>query len=147
MDYYHDSVKHQGRHLTEGALRKAGYWLVGAKRAISSFIQKCVICRKLRGKFQEKKMADLPSDKLITGPPFTYVGLDTFGPWQVLTRKTRGGSANAKRWAILFTCMTTRAVHIELIELMSSSSFINTLDSSLCEYLSKYTVLIVVLIS
>ena len=127
IDHYHNAVKHQGRHFSEGALRRAGFWIIGSKRLISSFIQKCVVCRKLRGKFQEQKMSDLPEDRLTPGPPFTYVGLDTFGPWNVLTRKTRQGSSNSKRWAILFTCMTTRAVHIELIESMSGSSFINAL--------------------
>lgn len=61
-------------------------------------------------------MADLPPDRLITEPPFTYVGLDVFGPWSVITRRTRGGQANSKRWAVLFMCMTTHAVHIELTE-------------------------------
>ena len=72
-------------------------------------------------------MADLPLDRLIPGPPFSSVGLDVFGPWPVVTRKTRGGSAQSKRWAVLFTCLTTRAVHIEVIEDMSSSCFINAL--------------------
>lgn len=72
-------------------------------------------------------MSDLPSERLQQEPPFTYVGLDVFGPWEVCTRRTRGGSANSKRWAILFTCMSTRAVHIELIEALSASSCVNAL--------------------
>lgn len=60
-------------------------------------------------------------------PPFTNVSLDVFGPWMVMTRRTRGGSADNKRWAVLFTCMSTRAMHIELVESMSTSSFINAL--------------------
>ncbi|XP_069129286.1 uncharacterized protein [Argopecten irradians] len=72
-------------------------------------------------------MADLPQDRLTPGPPFTAVGIDTFGPWSVVTRKTRGGSANSKRWAILFTCLTTRAIHVEVVESMSSACFINAL--------------------
>ena len=72
-------------------------------------------------------MADLPVDRLTPAPPFSYVGLDVFGPWQVSARRTRGGVANSKRWAVLFTCLTTRAIHIELIESMDSSSFINAL--------------------
>ncbi|XP_031758025.1 alpha-1,4-N-acetylglucosaminyltransferase-like [Xenopus tropicalis] len=35
--------------------------------------------------------------------------------------------ANSKRWAVIFTCMTTRAVHIEVIESMDTTSFINAL--------------------
>lgn len=60
-------------------------------------------------------------------PPFTYVGVDVFGPWDVVTRHTRGGQANSKRWAVMLSCMSTRAVHIELIETMSTDSFINAL--------------------
>lgn len=74
-----------------------------------------------------QKMADLPAERLAPAPPFSYVGLDVFGPWQVCARRTRGGFANAKRWAVLFTCMTTRAIHIEVIESMVTSSFINAL--------------------
>ena len=38
--HHHEAVKHQGRHFTEGAVRAAGLWVVGAKRCISS-IQVC----------------------------------------------------------------------------------------------------------
>ena len=125
--FFHDKVFHQGRSITEGAIRSHGYWILRGKKLISSIIYTCVVCRKLRRKPQEQKMADLPLDRLTPGPPFSSVGLDVFGPWQVVTRRTRGGSAQSKRWAVLFTCLTTRAVHIELIEDMSSSCFINAL--------------------
>lgn len=75
----------------------------------------------------EQKMAPLPADRLTTEPPFIYVGLDDFGPWSIVTHHTRGGSAESKRWAVLFTCMSTRATHIEVLESMSTSSFINAL--------------------
>ncbi|KAL4006296.1 aggrecan 1 [Sarotherodon galilaeus] len=76
---------------------------------------------------QIQKMADLPADRVAPEPPFTTVGLDVFGPWTIVTRRTRGGCSQNKRWAVLFTCMSTRAVHIELIETMSADSFINAL--------------------
>lgn len=125
--YYHEQVAHQGRHITEGAIRAAGYWIIGGKRLVSSVIYKCVICRKVRGRLQYQKMADLPVDRVTPAPPFTSVGLDVFGPWNVVARRTRGGCAESKRWAVLFTCMCTRAVHIELIESLSTDSFINAL--------------------
>ena len=125
--HFHEKVAHQGRHITEGAIRAAGYWIIGSKRLVSSVIHKCVTCRRLRGRLADQKMADLPADRLTPEPPFTSVGLDVFGPWSVVTRRTRGGAADSKRWAVLFTCMSTRAVHIELIETMSTDSFINAL--------------------
>lgn len=64
---------------------------------------------------------------MLDRPPFSSVGVDMFGPWEVITRRTRVGSANSKRWAAMFTCLVTRAVHIEIVEEMSASSFINAL--------------------
>ncbi|KAM4012210.1 uncharacterized protein ACNLHF_005183 [Anomaloglossus baeobatrachus] len=125
VEHYHAQVRHQGRLITEGALREAGFWITGVKRLVSRVIFKCIICRKLRGSCQSQKMADLPADCLSTEPPFTNVGLDVFGPWSVVTRQTRGGHANSKRWAVLFTCLSIRAVQIEVIETMDTSSFIN----------------------
>ncbi|XP_046580145.1 uncharacterized protein LOC124287683 [Haliotis rubra] len=125
--HHHDLIQHQGRHFTEGALRSAGWWIMGVKRLVSSVIHKCVTCKKLRGQQETQIMADLPADRLTRSPPFTYVGVDTFGPWEVITRKTRGGVAYSKRWAILFNCLVTRAIHIEVTEEMSTSSSINAL--------------------
>lgn len=125
--YFHERSAHQGRHITEGAIRGAGFWIIGGKRLVSSVIHNCVTCRKLRAKVQDQNMADLPAGRVTPEPPFTTVGLDVFGPWYVVTRRTRGGGAQSKRWAVLFTCMSTRAVHIELIETMSTDSFINAL--------------------
>ncbi|XP_062604471.1 uncharacterized protein LOC134266272 [Saccostrea cucullata] len=113
--------------ISQKVLRKAGFWITGGKRLISSILFHCVICRRLRGKFVEQKMSDLPRDRLTPCPPFTFVGVDVFGPWDVLTRRTRGGSANSKRWAVIFTCLYCRAVHFELIEEMSTGSFINAM--------------------
>ncbi|XP_063404523.1 uncharacterized protein LOC134687988 [Mytilus trossulus] len=125
--HYHNDVQHQGRHLTEGTIRSAGWWITGCKRLVSSIIFKCVKCRRLRGSLSEQKMADLPDVRLSPCAPFSFVGVDVFGPWNIVTRRTRGGAANSKRWAVLFTCLASRAVHIEVIEEMSSSSFINAL--------------------
>lgn len=52
-------------------------------------------------------------------PPFTFVGVDFFGPLLVKTSQEP-----AKRYGCLFTCLTTRAVHIEVTHSLTSSSFI-----------------------
>ena len=127
IKHFHESTYCQGRHMTEGAMRSAGYWIVGARRLVSSLIHQCVICRRTRGKTAIEKMGHLPVDRITPNPPFTYVGVDIFGPWQVTTRHTRGRSAASKRWAVLFSCLVSRAVHIEVIEELSSPSFINAL--------------------
>ena len=48
-------------------------------------------------------MSDLPEDRLTRSPPFSSIGVDTFGPYQIGTRRTRGGQTNGKRWANMFS--------------------------------------------
>lgn len=101
-----------------------GLW---ERRDACSLTFACVICRRLRGRSEVQRMANLPIERVNTEPPFTYVGTDVFGPWSISARRTRGGLVNDKRWAVLFTCLTIRAVHIEVIETMETSCFINAL--------------------
>lgn len=122
--HYHAQVHHQGRLITGGAIRQVGFWLIGGHDTVTKVISACVPCKKLRGPPLEQRMADLPRDRTEVCPPFTNVGFDVFGPWMVQTRKTRGGAANAKRWGLVFTCLSSRAIHIEVLEAMDTSAFI-----------------------
>lgn len=98
VQHHHEQVKHQGRHLTEEAFRAVGLWILGGKRLINSVLHKCITCRKLHGKLEEQYMVDLPSERLKACPPFTYVGLDVFGPWSITTRWK--GQVENKLWAV-----------------------------------------------
>ena len=122
--HYHKQTHHQGRQITHGAIRQAGFWLIGGHRLVAKELSLCVVCKKLRGPVVEQRMADLPADRTEVAPPFTNVGFDVFGPWSVQTRKMRGGAANSKRWGLVFTCLSSRAIHIEVLESMDASSFI-----------------------
>ena len=122
--HYHGQIHHQGRQITHGAIRQAGYWLVGGHRLVTSVLQSCVNCKKLRGTTLEQTLADLPRDRIEPAAPFTNVGFDAFGPLTIVTRKTRGGAANSKRWGLVFICLSSRAIHIEVLESMDASSFI-----------------------
>jgi hypothetical protein len=66
--HFHEKTFHQGRKITEGEIRSNGFWIIGAKRLISTLIRTCVLCRKLRSKVEVQKMADLPEDRLTPGP-------------------------------------------------------------------------------
>ena len=125
--HHHRRIHHQGRQLTLGTIRSAGLWIIGANRLVRSIINRCTTCRKLRQKPLTQVMADLPEDRVTVAPPFTNVGMDVFGPWTVVTRKTRGGTSDSKRWAVIFTCLYSRAIHAEVVESMDTSSFISAL--------------------
>ena len=69
----------------------------------------------------KQKMADLPPERVCPGnPPFTYVGVDLFGPFYV-----RVGRAQAKRYGCVYTCFTTRAIHLEVLSTLEADSFVN----------------------
>ena len=94
---------------------------------VRQFISKCVTCRHLRGSQGEQKMADLPKSRVEPTPPFTYCGVDYFGPWHVQRRRSV-----LKRYGALFTCLASRAVHIEVADSLETDSFINALRRLIC---------------
>lgn len=67
-------------------------------------------------------MSDLPVDRTESSPPFTYCAVDYFGPWYV-----KEGRKVLKRYGALFTCMASRAVHIEVANSLTTDSFLNAL--------------------
>ena len=118
--HYHKRVQHQGRGITLNEIRGSGYWIIGGSSLVAKHISKCTICRKVRGSTQEQKMADLPADRLEPTAPFTYSAVDFFGPFYI-----KEGRKELKRYGVLFTCMTSRAVHLETANSMNADSFIN----------------------
>ncbi len=83
IKHFHEKVQHQGRGTTLNEIRSNGIWILGCSSEVSSLIYKCVKCRKLRKCNQEEKMADPPPERMETTPPFTYSGMDCFGPFYV----------------------------------------------------------------
>jgi hypothetical protein len=120
--HFHETVCHQGRGMTINAIRENGFWIIGCVAAVSDFISKCVSCKKMYAKPEVQKMADLPNDRVDPSPPFTYCGVDLFGPWYI-----KDGRKELKRYGVIFTCMSCRAVHIETTTSLTTDSFINAL--------------------
>ena len=110
IQHHHGAVHHQGRQITHRAVRQAGYWIISGHSAVTKVLDACVTCKKARGAMMTQHMADLPKDQTEPTPPLTNVGLDAFGPRLVRTRKLQGGTANNKRWGLLFTCLSSRAI-------------------------------------
>ena len=119
IEWCHNQVAHAGRGMTINAVRTSGYWVINCNAAVRSTISKCVRCKILRSKFQQQQMADLPKDRISEEPPFSYCGIDMFGPFTV-----KDGRKEKKRYGALFTCLSSRAVHIEVTHSMTTDSFI-----------------------
>ena len=119
IQWSHHSVAHGARGMTLNHLRQRGIWIVNANAIAQHLIHNCVICRKLRGKMGYQRMADLPQERCTEAAPFTYCGVDMFGPLIIKERRSE-----LKRYGALFTCFSSRAVHIEVTNSLDADSFI-----------------------
>ena len=104
------------------AISRERYWIIGGKVLVNQIITQCFFCRVRRAKLQFPYMADLPVCRAaIDEPPFHHCGVDLFGPVTTkLFRKT------TKRWVVLYTCLTIRCVHLEIVEAADTDAFINS---------------------
>lgn len=125
--HYHNKVHHQGRNFSTAAVRTAGYWITGLQGLVRSLLNRCITCIRIRKNPNTQKMGMLPQERVDPAPPFTHVGIDCFGHFTVKDRRTE-----AKRWGLVVSCMYSRAVHIELLESMTTDAFINALRSFIC---------------
>ena len=116
---YHN-ISHGGRDYVTSQIRSR-FRIVGLRQKLRSL--QCLICRRRDGQPLQQRMANLPVDRLEPGnPPFHYTGTDIFGPFLV-----KHGRSSCKRYGCLFTCLSSRAIHIEVLASLDTSSFINAL--------------------
>ena len=121
--HIHFSHGHAGREYMLAELRRR-FWIIGATSIVRRVLGKCVECRRRAAQPCEQQMAQLPEDRVTPGgAAFKHVGVDYFGPF--LAKRGRG---TVKRYGCLFTCLTSRAVHIEVAHSLSTSSFMNCLS-------------------
>ena len=120
--YYHRECGHSGIEHTL-ALARQKFWIVNARATVRSILNNCMSCRRRQAPVAKQKMASLPQDRVTpTYPPFTFTGVDLFGPYEV-----RRGRSTVKRYGVLFTCMSIRAIHVEVANSLDTDSFINAL--------------------
>lgn len=86
LRHIHRQVGHGGRNYMLSKLRER-YWIPGVGTAIQRLLSKCVVCRRLQASPGSQLMADLPVNRVSPDEaPFTRVGVDYFGPFEVKCR-------------------------------------------------------------
>ncbi|XP_077974458.1 uncharacterized protein LOC144430402 [Styela clava] len=122
IDYVHRTTGHNGREYLLAEINQK-YWIVKGNALVRSVLRGCVPCRKRQRPPESQLMADLPENRLIPDkPPFTYVAVDCFGPFLI-----KQGRSEVKRYGVLFTCLVSRAVHVEIANSLDTSAFIMSL--------------------
>lgn len=119
---YDERLHHPGTERLFAEIRRM-YWILRGREAVRRYQRQCTECRKWRGRPEVPLMADLPlTRQRYFRPAFYSSGMDCFGPFLI-----KIGRRNEKRWGIVFKCMTTRAIHLDLLSSLDSDSFLMAL--------------------
>ena len=114
----HERNGHVGIDHCRSYLRETVY-ILQSYCVVKKVVQSCYQCKKQHKRPMQQQMVTLPAERTNEYKPFINVGVDFFGPMYV-----KHGRGTAKRWGCLFTCLTTRAVRIEVAHSLSADSFI-----------------------
>ena len=113
----HETRFHASTERTLYELRSS-YWVIKGRRTVRAIVSACLDCQKRHAKAMTPEMAPMPECRVTPGqPPFSQIGVDYFGPLYVKVKRSV-----EKRYGVLYTCLATRAVNIELIETLDTES-------------------------
>ncbi|MEW8544134.1 MAG: hypothetical protein AB2693_11425, partial [Candidatus Thiodiazotropha sp.] len=102
------------------ALVRQKYWIPRGRSAVKAVLLKCSVCRHSEGgPYKMPSMPPLPTKRVSQSAPFSYSGVDYFGPLYIKTK-----TETKKVWICLYTCLVTRAIHLELMSDMSTEQFL-----------------------
>lgn len=124
ISYYHHRNGHQNTTTVLNELRQKVI-MPRMKAAVKRVIGFCRTCAVTRAKPIVPQMSALPLSRMaVYMASFSFIGIDYWGPQNVVI-----GRRHEKRWGVLITCLTTRAVYLELAYSLSTTSCIAALDS------------------
>ncbi|KRY51590.1 hypothetical protein T03_15474 [Trichinella britovi] len=115
----HESELHTGLNQILAALRRR-FWVVRGRQAVKRCIRACIIFQKHDARRFCPLMSDLPPERVTSTFPFNRVGLDFAGPLYVKDEQQPA----QKAYICLFTCIVTRAVHLEVVFDMTTVRFL-----------------------
>lgn len=119
ISHYHEFLHHINEDTIICEIRKK-FWIDNLRRSVRRAKKRCMHCKIESAKPVQPIMGQLPIDRVTPYVrPFTFTGLDYFGPVNITV-----GRRQEKRWIALFTCLTVRAVHIEIAKDLSADQCI-----------------------
>ena len=98
------------------------YWIPALRQQVAAVVHKCVKCRRESGPaYQLPDPAPLPSARVQDLYPFSTMGLDYTG---VINIRGKGAKETAQVYILLMTCGFSRALHLEVVQDMTTGSFL-----------------------
>ncbi|XP_055633828.1 uncharacterized protein LOC129774158 [Toxorhynchites rutilus septentrionalis] len=117
LDWYHRKFRHGNNETIVNEVRQR-FRIPQLRTQVRAAEYRCQWCRVYKTKPESPKMGPHLLCRLTPFlRPFTFVGIDYFGPYFVTV-----GRASVKRWVAVFTCLTVRAIHLELVYSLTTDS-------------------------
>ncbi|XP_055714780.1 uncharacterized protein LOC129808901 [Phlebotomus papatasi] len=118
----HFRLHHAGPQLLLASLRQ-NYWMLSGRRICRKVVKDCIRCCRVKPPLQTQLMGDLPEQRMSKPIPFLATGIDFAGP--VLIRHgQRRSQTLVKAYVCVFVCLSTRAVHCEVVSDLTADAFI-----------------------
>lgn len=112
---------HGGVESTLAKLR-GKFWAPSARRLIKTVKAQCVISRRLEAVTANQRLGQISSERIKPTPPFYYTALNLFGPFTIRDTVKRG--TTGKAYGVIFNCLATRAVYLDLVDSYNTQSFL-----------------------
>lgn len=117
LDWYHRKFRHANNETIVNEIRQR-FYVPNVRVQVRAAKKRCMWCQVNKSLPSPPRMGLLPRARLTPFKrSFTYTGIDYFGPYFVKVGRTA-----AKRWVALFTCLVTRAIHLEVACGLSTDS-------------------------
>ncbi|XP_043062864.1 uncharacterized protein LOC122319547 [Drosophila yakuba] len=120
--YFHVSYLHTGVDATFSNLRQQ-YWILGARNLVRKAVFQCKSCFLQRKGTSNQIRGELPIPRVQASRCFQHTGLDYAGP--IAIKESKGRTPRiGKAWFSIFVCLTTKALHIEVVSELTTQAFI-----------------------
>lgn len=125
IKYFHEKYLHAAPELLLSLLRQK-FWIITARSVIRKIVRSCITCCRHKAQTASQLMADLPTSRVTQSRPFHRIGTDFAGPFMVKYRAGRG-IKSFKSYVCVFVCFVVKAVHLEVVEDLSTNAFLSAL--------------------
>lgn len=125
VKHFHEMANHgAGTNFVLSQL-SGKFWIVAAREEIRAWENECNECKRRKNKPATQIMGPLPQVRLrFTYRAFDQTAVDYAGPFTTIQGR---GRQRLKRWLCVFTCLATRAVHLEVAWGLDTDRFLNAL--------------------
>lgn len=118
----HTTYSHAGISAMTSILGET-YYIPNLRNLLKIISKSCPSCQRAYAKPLCMKMGMLPSTRTTPAPPFDNTGVDFAGPFLLRQGYTRK-PVYIKTYAVVFVCLCTKAIHLDICSSLSTIDFL-----------------------